>query len=145
MFLNLARNSFFLSTMTFLGSGYLVSHASSTKLASRSTQEATTACISIQPVAGSITVITCKYTDLPDLLVIWNYFPSPFGMIWDFFPPHSGVNWYLPIRSTHSVSHGLVSASLRESFPCSFLFLFRNWQALHLIQTLYTVFLKFFQ
>ena len=47
--------------------------------------------------------------------------------------------------SWHSISHGFVSASLGGSFPLCTLFLFKNWQVLHLEQTPCTVFLKFFQ
>ena len=50
MVLNSTKNSFPQSTMTLLGSGYLVSHARSTTLDTRSAREDGTVQISIQPV-----------------------------------------------------------------------------------------------
>ena len=63
MFLNSS-----LSTMTSLGSGYLVLHPSSTRIGTISAWTAETVHISIQPVVGSIIVVACRYTDLPDLI-----------------------------------------------------------------------------
>ena len=56
--------------MTLLGSGYLASHASSTILDTRSSQVEGFMQISIQPVAGSIIVTTCKETVFLFLVVI---------------------------------------------------------------------------
>ena len=58
--LNLARNSFPLCMITVLGNGLRVNQANSTQLVTRSTRADGIVRISIQPVAGSITVAACK-------------------------------------------------------------------------------------
>ena len=68
MILNYAKSSFPRSTMTLLGSVYLMSHSSSTILDTRSARAKGTVQISIQPVAGSI--IVTAYKQMVFLLVI---------------------------------------------------------------------------
>ena len=74
MFLKSVRTSFPISTMTLLGSGYLVSHASSNRFATRSAWAARNACIYIQPVAGSIIVIACKFMLRGSKMITFNEF-----------------------------------------------------------------------
>jgi hypothetical protein len=67
-------------------------------------------CISNQPVTGSIMVI--------DTMVLNLFFFAAYLL-------------YGPIKSTHSVSHGLDSASLAGSLPCLMVVSFAFWHVLH--------------
>ena len=60
MVLNSAKNLFPRSTMTLLGSRYLVNHVRSPILDTKSAEAEGIVRISIQPIAGSIFVTDCK-------------------------------------------------------------------------------------
>ena len=96
-------NSVPLSKMTFLGRGYLASHVvlNNWLILALDFSFSGSSVISNQPVAGSMNVIAINVRSLPVL----------------------SVTVYGPIKSTHTVSHGVVVVFLGGNFPY-FLFFF---------------------